>query len=41
MITKAKNAKVPIIDLHSYETARAKISNLVLNKIEEITDEYT
>jgi len=41
MITKAKYAKVPIIDLHSYETARAKISNLVLNKVEEIIDEYT
>jgi len=41
MITKAKNSNVPIIDLQSYDITRSEISSLIINKIEEIIEEYT
>ncbi|MGY5881281.1 MAG: hypothetical protein RTV31_13590 [Candidatus Thorarchaeota archaeon] len=41
MVTKAKEAKIAVVDLHSYDTARKEISNLVITKIEKIILEYT
>ena len=40
MITKARKSKVAIIELESYETTRSVISTLIINKADQILNEF-